>query len=277
MLQPLRLAVLLLQWLPGGAFVLWKATIDFIIIFCGGAVIGLLLAYVFVWLLEKIKFTSTATVSLNILMPFLAYQVAESLEFSGVLAVVTAGLVIARKIHNGKLFSGVTIIQSKSGWSVIIYVMNGLIFILIGLEFPQALEEIPDHSFWPLIISSFAIFFIALGTRILIIFERKFRIDKTRRRGAKRHGENKEMGEIRTIDWKNALIIGWSGMRGIVSIATAIALPLTFDDGSDFPERSSIIFLTVMVVIIMLFIQGLGLPLLIKILKIKPQEENLEM
>jgi len=163
--------------------VLWKATIDFIIIFCGGAVIGLLLAYVFVWLLEKIKFTSTATVSLNILMPFLAYQVAESLEFSGVLAVVTAGLVIARKIHNGKLFSGVTIIQSKSGWSVIIYVMNGLIFILIGLEFPQALEEIPDHSFWPLIISSFAIFFIALWTRILIIFERKFRIDKTRRRG----------------------------------------------------------------------------------------------
>ncbi|MCC8088419.1 MAG: hypothetical protein LIO79_04030 [Rikenellaceae bacterium] len=66
-------------------------------------------------------------------------------------------------------------------------------------------------------------------------------------------------------------------MRGIISIATAIALPVTFTDGSNFPERSSIIFLTVMVVIIMLIIQGLGLPLLIRILKIKPQEENLEM
>ncbi|MCC8088420.1 MAG: cation:proton antiporter [Rikenellaceae bacterium] len=192
----------------GGAFVLWEAALEFVIILCGGALIGLILAYLFLKLLEKVKFSSTATVSLNILLPFVACQIAESLELSGVLAVVISGLAISRKMHNDRLFSGVTIVQAKSVWSVIIYVLNGLIFILIGLEFPQALQEIPEHSFVPLILSSFAIFVIALAIRILVIFERKYRLDKIHNLKAKHHKNSGDTSHMMTIDWKNALVIG---------------------------------------------------------------------
>ena len=81
---------------------------------------------------------------------------------------------------------------------------------------------------------------------------------------------------MKALTWKDALLIGWSGMRGIVSVATAIALPVTLDNGTIFPQRNSIIFLTVLVVVLMLLIQGMGLPLLIKWLKIETGDEDME-
>lgn len=267
----------------GGSFVFWKAGLEFLLIIVGGSVIGYLMAWVFARILKHIKLQTTATISLSIILPFVAYQLAESLFVSGVLSAVVFGLMTAKYIHNGRIFSCETIEQSRPVWNVIIYLMSGLIFILIGLEFPQALRDIPRASLWPLMVSSFVIFVIALVIRILFIFEHKWRTDRFDRvvdeklhpRGP--HRNSPEMREVRSLDWKNALVIGWSGMRGIVSVATAIALPVTLTNGEVFAPRNSIIFLTVMVVVLMLVIQGLGLPLLIKILKINTPTDRSEM
>lgn len=261
----------------GGAFVLWKASLEFVAIIAGGFVVGIVLGCVFIKVLEYFPLKSTSTVSLNILLPFVAYQAAESFRASGVLAVVAFGLYISRRTSSGCLFSKETIDQSKSVWSVIIYLLSGLIFILIGLEFPQVLHTIPEGTIVPLIWSSLLIFIIALLVRILFIFEHNFLRDKLsifNRHKARREGK---LRQVRSLDWKNALVIGWSGMRGIVSVATAIALPVTFSDGTGFVQRGSIIFLTVTVVILMLLIQGLGLPVLIRLLKIDGPQNQKEL
>lgn len=238
---------------------------------------GLVMAWLFVKLLQYVSLKSIPTVSLNILLPFVAYQFAESLDASGVLAVVAFGLYVSRRVSRGCLFSRETVEQSRSVWSVLIYLLSGLIFILIGLEFPQALHSIPKGTIVPLVWSSLLIFVIALAVRILFIFEHKFSYDKLHMRSRRKARQDGSMRETRSLDWKNALVIGWSGMRGIVSVATAIALPVTFTGGTEFSQRGSLIFLTVTVVILMLLIQGLGLPVLIRLLRINAPEEKKEL
>lgn len=265
----------------GGAFVFWEAGLQFIATLTGGCIIGYAMAFLFSYILKKVPLNSTAIVSVNLLLPFVAYQFAESLHVSGVLAVVTMGILIANRVNKDKSFSEITRVQSRSVWDTIIYLLSGLIFILIGLEFPQVLNGIPRSSVIPLVISAFAIFFIALLVRLLIVFRHKLKLDriitfinsdKHKQKMAARHKE--EVRIIEPFNWKDALVISWSGMRGIVSVATAIALPVTFANGDIFYQRNSIIFLTVLVVILMMLIQGLGLPLLIKILKIENIEEE---
>jgi len=260
----------------GGAFVFWEAGLEFIITLVGGCLVGFFMAFVFGYTLKKVNLDSTAIVSYNLLLPFVAYQFAEELHVSGVLAVVTMGILIAGRVHKDKIFSDITRVQSRSVWSTIIYLFSGLIFILIGLEFPQVLREIPSDSIVPLIISAIAIFLMAMIIRIIIVFRHKFKMDKVitvinsdeykkKHKTSVRH--NNFVKEMKPLSWKEALIIGWSGMRGIVSVATAIALPVTLSSGEVFHQRNSIIFLTVLVVILMLLIQGMGLPILIKLLK----------
>lgn len=265
----------------GGAFVFWEAGLEFIIILAGGCVVGFFMAFIFGYTLRRVKLESTAIVSYNLLLPFVAYQFAEELHVSGVLAVVTMGIIIAGRVHKDKIFSDITRVQSRSVWSTVIYLFSGLIFILIGLEFPQALGEIPSNAIIPLIISAFAIFIIALVIRIIIIFRHKFKMDKMitivnsddfKHKASQKRIERSR--HLKPLGWKDTLIIGWSGMRGIVSVATAIALPVTLANGEIFHQRNSIIFLTVLVVIFMLLIQGMGLPILIKLLKIENIEEE---
>lgn len=257
----------------GGTFVFWEAGLEFIITLLGGCIIGFIMAFVFSYTLKRVKLESTAIVSLNLLLPFVAYQLAESLKVSGVLAVVTMGILIAKRIHKDKIFSDITKVQSKSLWSTIIYLLSGLVFILIGLELPQVLHEVPSNAIIPLVISAFAIFIIALLIRFIIVFRHKFKLDRiitniANHKHSISEEKAKRLEEIEPLCWKEALIISWAGMRGIVSLATAIGLPVTLSNGETFTQRNTIIILTVLVVIIMMVIQGLGLPLLVKWLKV---------
>ncbi len=264
----------------GGSFVFWKAGVEFLAVIVGGAAVGAVMAWLFVSIVKKVPFTSTATVCLNVILPFAAYELAESLDASGVIAVVVVGLWVSRQVHRSQLFTMVTAVQSKSVWAVIVYFLNGVVFILIGLEFPQAWTAIPRSSVAPLIVSSFAVFLTALVVRIAVLFERKYRQDRFeyyKSRGKECEKFPCRTLHYRTLDWKNILLVGWSGMRGIVSIATAIGLPVFLDNGQEFALRNEIIFLTVVVVILMLLIQGLGLPVLIRMLHLKTDDDPVEM
>lgn len=268
----------------GMSFSFFNAVGLFFLSVVGGCLIGLIMAFASTFIQRKLHLKGTVFMSFNLLLPFVAYLVAEEFEVSGVLAVVVLGLKRASLTLKKDDVPEKTKVEFRSIWATITYILSGLIFILIGLEFPHMLATIPPHSVIPLIISAFAIFLVALAIRFLAVFRHKFSLDKMLYRisihsrldpnNRRAQPRMDKMKELEPLDWKDALIISWSGMRGIVSIATALALPLVTLNGEDFPHRGSITFLAATVVIIMLVIQGLGLPILIKYLKIDTEEEN---
>ncbi|MDR2836251.1 MAG: cation:proton antiporter [Bacteroidales bacterium] len=272
----------------GSTFILREAGLIFLISLIGGLLVGILLSLIFLFITRK-RFDTNIVVSLNLMLPFVAYLIAEEFHVSGVISSVIVGLQLA---NHKNIIPEKIVTTSKSVLDIIIFLLGGLVFILIGLQFPKLLKHIPSENILSLIGCAFLIFFVALIIRMLVIFWHK---QKTKKRYENlfthiNSGEihKRELLKIRlshqlknrTLDEfleerrqllltnKEAIIIGWSGMRGIVSLAAALSLPLLMEDGTDFPQRDTIIFLTVAVVIIMLLIQGLGLPLLMKLLKI---------
>ncbi|MCZ2102369.1 MAG: cation:proton antiporter [Chitinophagales bacterium] len=270
----------------GSQFIFWKAGLVFFTTLLGGAALGWILARFFVFIAKKLT-DKDVIVSLNLLLPFALYILSEELSVSGVIAVVMYGLTISQ---NKNKLPEKSIAQSKSVLDTTVFILSGLIFILIGLEFPHVLKNIPENQFLPLISVAFLIFLVALLTRMMIIFyyksytqKRIIRFsnrfsnmdEKKTQQLDKRFGkggsfkERLEYYKSLLLTNKEAFVIGWSGMRGIVSLAAALGLPLLIADGSSFPKRDTLIFLTVTVVIIMLIIQGMGLPSIVKKLKFR--------
>jgi Na+/H+ antiporter len=250
----------------GTAFVLWKASLHFLGLMAGGFLAGLIMGQLLTFIIKRVHKNSMATISFMLLMPFVTYLVAEDLHVSGVIAVVTLGLGIAR--FSKKVFPGDPKQlydlkrQSRSIWEILIFLLNGLIFILIGLQFPYVIKKISNHQVLPYIGYSFVIAAVALLLRLARVFLQQNTLQR-----AFRKGKGKVTADA-LLDVKNSLIIGWSGMRGIVSLAIAIGLPEEIADGKPFPERDAIIFISVVVVLITLIVQGLSLPWLVRRLKI---------
>jgi len=244
----------------GTVFVFWKAALEFLILLGGGFIIGLIMGKILAIILQRVKNNSLVTISFMLLMPFITYLAAEEAHVSGVMAVVVLGLGISR--FSGKIFPDELKHQSANIWEIIIFLLNGLIFILIGLQFPYVIREIPRTQVLPFIGYSFIIAIVALIIRMIRVFWQQANLQKSFEKGRRRITQNA------LLDAKTSLVISWSGMRGIVSLAIAIGLPQTLQDGAPFPERNTIIFISIVVVLITLIGQGLSLPWLIKYLKI---------
>ncbi|QEM11318.1 Na+/H+ antiporter [Mucilaginibacter rubeus] len=240
----------------GAAFIFWKATLEFFILMAGGFVAGLVIGKILAFIIKRVHKNDMVTVSFLLLMPFVTYLVAEHFHVSGVIAVVVLGLSIAR--FSAKVFPEKLKQQSKSIWDIIIFLLNGLIFIFIGLQFPYVIKNIPKAQIWPYVGYSFLITVVALILRMVRVF-----LQKVNLQNAFKKGKHKITIDA-LLDFKSSLIISWSGMRGIVSLAIAIGLPVTLADGSPFPERNAIIFISVVVVLFTLIGQGLTLPWIVK-------------
>jgi CPA1 family monovalent cation:H+ antiporter len=240
----------------GVSFVFWKASLQFLALMAGGALLGVFMAKLLGFILKRVHNNNLVTISFMLLMPFVTYLLAEELHVSGVIAVVVLGIGISRFSH--KVLPGQLKQQSRSFWEIIIFLLNGLIFILIGLQFPYVIREMPDGLLWPYIGYAFIITVIALVLRMARVFMQKANLQRAfvQKKG--------RITERALLDVKNSLIISWSGMRGIVSLAIAIGLPQTLQDGTPFPHRNEIIFVSVMVVLFTLVGQGLTLPWLVR-------------
>jgi CPA1 family monovalent cation:H+ antiporter len=248
----------------GTAFVFWKASLQFLILLAGGFIVGLVMGKILAFIIKRIHQNNLATISFMILMPFVTYLVAEDLHVSGVIAVVILGLSIAR--FSNKVFPEALKTQSKSIWDIIIFLLNGLIFIIIGLQFPFVLKTLSMQQALPYIGYSFIITIVALVLRIARVFSQKVDLQRAFAKG------KRKITQDALLDFKSSLIISWSGMRGIVSLAIAIGLPATLADGTPFPQRNVIIFISVVVVLLTLIGQGLTLPWLVKLLKTKDEK-----
>src|SRR5688572_12863328 len=130
--------------LATGTFLLYEGSIDFLIVVSGGLLIGCLVGYAFIWTHKKILDNSIISTSLSLLTPFLAYLIAENLKTSGILSVVSAGLLISS--HASEIFSYQTRIRNRSVWDTLIFLLNGFIFILIGLQLPLILRDLSAYT-----------------------------------------------------------------------------------------------------------------------------------
>jgi monovalent cation/hydrogen antiporter len=240
----------------GSAFIFWKAWLQFLLLMAGGLAVGMIMSQVLSFILKQVKDNNLVTIGFMLLMPFITYLSAEALHVSGVIAVVILGLAIAR--FSSKIFPDALKQQSKSFWDIIVFLLNGLIFILIGLQFPYVIHNIARNQLWAFVGYAFIITVLALGLRMARILLQRVNLQR-----AFRQGKHK-ITEQALLDLKSCLIISWSGMRGIVSLAIAIGLPVTLANGQPFPQRNAIIFISVAVVLFTLIGQGLTLPWLVR-------------
>jgi monovalent cation/hydrogen antiporter len=245
----------------GASFVFWKAGLQFLGLLAGGFGIGFAAAKILGLILRRIHNNTLVSMSFMLLMPFVTYRIAAELHVSGVIAVVVLGLGISR--FSQMVFPEALKQQSKATWDIIIFLLNGLIFILIGLEFPYVLKNIDRQQVLPYIGYAFLIAVVALALRMVRVFMQQtnlthaFQSKRTRRK----------ISEEALLDWQTSLVISWSGMRGIVSLAIAIGLPVELEDGTPFPQRNTIIFISVVVVLFTLIGQGLTLPWVVRKVK----------
>lgn len=240
----------------GTAFVMWRASLEFAVLMAGGFLVGFVLSQILSFVLRAVQNNLNVAMSFLLLMPFVTYLVAEAFHVSGVIAVVTLGLGISNL--SKKVFPENFKNQSKTIWDIIIFLLNGLIFILIGLEFPFIARSIDPALIWPYIGYAFIITVAALLLRMARVFLQKVNLQKA---FIKKKGK---ITEDALLNFQESVIISWSGMRGIVSLAIALGLPATLESGEPFPLRSAIIFISVVVVLFTLLGQGLTLPWIVR-------------
>lgn len=248
----------------GASFVWWQAGFDFLIVLAGGFLVGFVLSRLMSFAILFFKNNELVVISLTLLMPFTTYLVAEHFEVSGVIAVVVLGLNMSwlSKMKFPEALKN----QSRNFWDVNIYLLNGLIFVLIGLQFPIVLREINSAHIWHYIAYALIITVVAFLIRLLRLYWQQLSLDRAFK------GKRK-VNEEALFDRKTALILSWSGMRGIVSLAIALGLPVRLDSGALFPMRNEIIFISIAVVLFSLLGQGLTLPWVLK--RINKDESNI--
>jgi CPA1 family monovalent cation:H+ antiporter len=239
-----------------GAFSLLEASVQFAAVSAGGIVIGVLMGYLFVFVHRYLGDTFIEVLT-TLSVPYIAYIFAESLHASGVLAVVAAGLVRGR--YSPEIVSAQMRIIARSAWNLLVFMLNSLVFILIGIQLSGIADRLGGHTPGQLFLYGALVASAAILVRFAWIYAVTY-VPRLLSRSLRARQPAPAEAEV--------FIMSWCGMRGIVSVAAALALPLTLADGSPFPERDLIIFLTFVVIAATLVVQGLSLPFLIRRLKV---------
>ena len=246
-----------------GTYLLSDTVLDFFLAAAVGIAVGLAVGVVARWALRLVE-DSFSEIAITLLAPYIAWVLAEQAHASGVLACVAGGLYLRR--HFSEAVAPMTRIQARAVWDFLVFVLNGVIFILIGLQLDALREAIPSGMFLPLILGGVLVSVTAIVVRLIWVPLAAW-IPRLL------------SPSLRARDpmpaWQTLFIIGWTGMRGIVSLAAALALPLTTAAGAPFPFRAEIILMTFSVILVTLVFQGLSLAPLIRALKLR-EDGNLE-
>jgi CPA1 family monovalent cation:H+ antiporter len=204
-------------------------------------------------------------ITLSLLTPYTVYVLAEeALHVSGILAVVSYGLY--RGWKDPTIFPNASIrLQNISFWNMLVFLLESMLFILIGQQLPSILEDLGGYSIGEILLYAGLVYATLIATRFLWFFTTPYLhpvFDRLLR--------NRYLGA----PWQERLVMGWSGMRGAVSLAAALAVPLYTEAGEAFPGRELILFLTFSAILATLVLQGLTLGPLIGSLRLKRDEET---
>ena len=249
-----------------GSFSLADAGLEFVLGACGGVAIGIAVG----WIVAEIRKRTTdaqVSITISLLTGYAAFVPADAIGASGVLATVTAGICMG--IRGPQILPARTRLQGYFVWDILNFVINAILFVLIGLQLRAVVDGLLGYSASTLGGYALGVTGVVVGTRLVWFFTVPYLIRAIDRRPTQR---------ARRVGARWRLVMAWSGMRGAVSLAVALALPLTTDAGGGFPKRDLIVFLTFSVIFFTLVVQGLSLPALIRRLGVsdggaEPDEE----
>src|SRR5205085_1682057 len=229
-----------------GAFSPWRAGWQFLATAAGGLVIGVVVGFVVVRVHRLTKSVPVAENTVSLLTPFAAYLPADLVGVSGVIAVVAAGMYVARNVQD--IGTPETRLQNQSMWSVVTFLLESLVFILVGLELPYVTRELTGYSMAVLFREAAIVCLCVVVVRILWVIPSTY-IGRT-------IGGWLRRAEVTLPSWRWIFFVGWAGVRGGDSLVIALALPLTTAAGTRFPARPQIVFITFAVIFVTLVGQG---------------------
>lgn len=249
-----------------GQFVWSHALVNFSWMVIGGIGIGLLIGWIFMKFHKYLPTDANMDIALSLITPYMIYLAAEQVHSSGVLAVVSAGLYLSN--HRHSFLSSASRVRGYNVWQSLVFVLNGLVFTLIGLSLPTIINGLEGVSVFAAMgygVLITAVLMIgrilaAYGAVITTLIMRNFIT----------------VADRRNPGVKGPFIIGWAGMRGVVSLAAALSIPVTLGNGNPFPQRNLILFITFVVILLTLIVQGLSLPFIIKKLELITEEQEKE-
>jgi CPA1 family monovalent cation:H+ antiporter len=224
----------------------------------GGIAIGLLVGWLVSLLRGAVEQLPAVDNTVSLLTPFIAFIPAEHLGMSGVLSVVTAALYLGRQAST--ILSAATRVQVRSLWVMVTFLLEGLVFIITGLELPRVTAAVRLYGLWPAIEYTAIISTVCIGIRLLWVFPSAY----LPRVLLRRLGRQTDWPP-----WRGVLFIGWAGIRGADSLVIALALPRPF------PARALIIFITFGVILVSLIVQGITLEPLIRLLRLPSDDTEL--
>jgi CPA1 family monovalent cation:H+ antiporter len=248
----------------GRSLPLGGAVVHLVLAGGGGIAIGLAVGAGIGWLRRHLEHAPEVENTISLLTPFAAFIPADRLGASGVLAVVAVGLYLGRE--GPRIVDPETRIQAGSMWDMLTFVLEGLIFILVGLDLPLVTRDLAARSMSPLIAGGLLISAVAIGVRLLWIFP--FTYLPRLLDGWARHRPPEYP------PWGRVFFVGWAGMRGADSLVIALALPFVTASGRPFPARSAIIFVTFVVILVTLVAQGVTVGPLIRLLHLDAQDDD---
>jgi Na+/H+ antiporter len=235
-----------------GSFTLWKAGLEFIASGVGGLIVGLAAG----WLIRQVRSRINdppTEITISILSGYVGYLPAEELGFSGVIAAVTTGLYMAW--YTPQLTTAVMRLQGVAVWEILTFLLNAVLFLLVGLQLPGILDALSGRATGELVLWGALVSAVVVLVRLAWVFTLPY---------VSRLIDRRESRRRRRLGAPQRFVVGWAGMRGSVSLAAALAIPLETDAGAPFPGRDLIIFLAFAVILVTLVGQGLTLSPLIE-------------
>lgn len=239
-----------------GSFVWYEAAGSFVWMVVGGVGMGLVVGWLWMKLHTWLPTDANADTVLTLVAPYLMYWAAEEVHSSGVLAVVSGGLLLSARRH--LFLSSVSRLHGVSVWESLVFLLNGLVFMLIGLDLPEITAGLAENGIslgraigYGVLITAVLMvgrILAAYGAVVTTLIARNFIT----------------VADAGNPGLKGPFLIGWTGMRGVVSLAAALSIPVQLADGSAFPQRNLILFITFVVILLTLLVQGLSLPYFIR-------------
>ncbi|PVD53129.1 Na+/H+ antiporter [Terrimonas sp.] len=245
-----------------GDFVFLDAAKNFFYVVLVGILTGVAIANILYFLHRYLPTTPAIDACITLISPYIMYIVGEHFKASGVLAVVSGGLFLSYRSQD--IFSYDSRLNVYSLWDTITFMLNGIVFILIGLELPVIVKGLNGHSIQEAVFYAVIISIVTIVVRLVWIFPGAYFprvLFKSIRKKEPVPG------------WRSVFLVGWSGMRGVVSLAAALSIPLMLG-GHSFPHRNLILFITFVVILFTLVLQGLSLTPIVRWLKIESNDQE---
>jgi monovalent cation/hydrogen antiporter len=241
-----------------GTFSIWEASWRLLWSIAGGVAIGIIVGFLVAAVRRRLD-NPPVEITIALMTGYLAFIPADAVEASGVLAAVTAGIFLGWRTP--ELTTVQTRLQGAAVWEIFVFVVNALLFAMVGLQLSSILDSLSGRPSGDLLLYAVAVTATVMAIRLVWLYLFAY-VPLLRPRGLGRPPQS------------HRVVIGWSGMRGAVSLAAALAIPLSTDAGAPFPNRDLIIFLTFCVILATLVFQGLTLPAVIRAGRIEPDRHE---